>query len=73
MELLTHIFSVVLDTVIYVCSSVGTIAGIVSITRCLSKEDFNGAIKGGIMTLVGIAMIIGYPMMVKSIYELFNM
>ncbi|MEG0944409.1 MAG: hypothetical protein RSD74_02225 [Angelakisella sp.] len=73
MELLTHIFSIVLDAIIYVCSSVGTIAGIVSITRCLAKEDFSGVIKSALMTLVGIAIIIGYPMMVKSIYGLFNM
>jgi len=67
MDKLTYIRGIVLNIIIYVCTSVGTIAGIISVTKCLSKEDYHGAIKSFFLSILGIALIFGYPMVVEAI------
>jgi len=57
-------------TVIYVSSSIATLAAIVSITRCISRDDYYGAIKTFILSLIGIALIIGYPQAVEAVKEM---
>jgi len=72
MDKLTYIRSIVLNSVIFVCTSIGTIAGIISVTKCLSKEDYHGAIKNFFLSILGIALIIGYPMVVSAIKGMIN-
>ena len=45
MDKLINIRGIILTVIIYVCTSISTIAGIISVTKCLSKEDYRGAIK----------------------------
>jgi len=67
MNTLIYIRDNVLEVSIFVCTSIGTVAGIFEITKCLSKGDYNGAVKTFLMSLLAIGLIYGYPIAVNAI------
>lgn len=70
MEKISFTLSIVLNSIIIICCSVATICGVVSATKCITKEDYHGMIKGLLMTLLGIAIINGYPTMAEAVRNL---
>ena len=67
MDKLNAVLNAILNSMITVSSTIMVMAGVMSSVRHALREDYNGMVKSFIMTLIGLAIIVGYPTVAAAV------